>query len=83
MYVMSKKRFTEDELLDSLTAYTAHADELSEVNIKEWSEILNHTESISLSGVEYEKFFTALDSAPDLAAIEGLKKLFKRKAPWE
>lgn len=80
---MSKKRFTEDELLDSLTAYTAHADELSEVNINEWSEMLNHTESISLSDVEYEKFYTALDSAQDLAAIERLKKLFKRKSPWE
>lgn len=79
MYVMSKKRFTEDELLDSLTAYTAHADELSEVNIKEWSEMLNHTESISLSDVEYEKFFTALDSDPDLAAIEGIKRSLNEK----
>ncbi|MEZ9466849.1 hypothetical protein [Vibrio breoganii] len=80
---MSKKRFTEDELLESLTAYTAHADELSEVNIKEWSEMLNHAESTSLSNAEYEKFVTALNSATDLAALEGIKKLLKRKAPWE
>ncbi|SMY17478.1 hypothetical protein [Photobacterium aquimaris] len=39
--------------------------------------------SISLSDTEYEKLVTALNSAPDLAALEGIKKLFKRKAPWE
>ena len=76
---MSKKRFTEDELLDSLTAYTTHADELSEINIEEWTEMLNQAEPISLSDDEYEKFVTALNSDPDLAALEGIKKLLKRK----
>ena len=65
---MSKKRFTEDELLDCLTAYTAHADELSEVNIEERTEMLNQAKSISLSDTKYEKFVAALNSAPDLAA---------------
>ena len=78
---MSKKKFTEDELLDSLTAHKAHADDLSEVNIEEWTEMLNQAESISLSDAEYEKFVTALNSEPDLAAIEGIKKLLQRKAP--
>ncbi|WP_413112073.1 hypothetical protein [Thaumasiovibrio sp. DFM-14] len=80
---MSKKRFTEDELLDSLTAYKAHADDLSEVNIEEWTEMLNQAESISLSDAEYEKFVTALNSESDLAAIEGMKNLLQQKAPWE
>lgn len=80
---MNKNRFTEGELLDSLTAYTAHADELNEANIEEWAEMLNQAEPISLSNDEYEKFVTTLNSAPDLAALEGIKKLFKRKTPWE
>lgn len=80
---MSKKRFTEDELLDSLTAYTTHADELSETNIEEWTEMLKQAKSISLSDTEYEKFVDALNSAPDLTALEDIKKLLKRKAPWE
>lgn len=80
---MSKKRFTEDELLDSLTAYTAYAYELSEINIEEWTEMLKQAKSISLSDTEYEKFVAALNSAPDLKALEDIKKLLKRKAPWE
>lgn len=80
---MNMNRFTEGELLDSLTAYTAYADELNEANIEEWAEMLNQAEPISLSDDEYEKFVTALNSAPDLAALEGIKKLFKQKSPWE
>jgi len=80
---MNKNRFTEGDLLDSLTAYTAHADELNEVKIEEWTEMLNQAEPISLSDDEYEKFVTALNSAPDLAALECIKKLLKRKDPWD
>lgn len=80
---MNKNKFTEGELLDDLTAYTAHADELSEVNIEEWTEMLNQAEPISLSDDEYEKFVTALNSDPDLAALQGIKKLLKRKKTWE
>ncbi|MDD9155584.1 hypothetical protein PVK64_05230 [Aliivibrio sp. S4TY2] len=80
---MNKNRFTEGDLLDSLTAYTAHSDELNEVKIGEWTEMLNQAEPISLSDDEYEKFVTALNSDPDLAALEGIKKLLKRKNTWE
>ncbi len=80
---MNKNKFTEGELPDDLTAYTAHADELSEVNIKEWTEMLNQVEPISLSDDEYEKFVTALNSDPDLAALQGIKKLLKRKDSWD
>ncbi len=80
---MNKNKFTEGELLDDLTAYTAHADELSEVNIEEWTEMLNQVEPISLSDDEYEKFVSALNSDPDLAALQGIKKLLKRKDSWD
>ena len=80
---MTKKNLTEKELLESMTSYTAHSDELSEVSIKEWTEMLEKAELIVLNDADFEKFVTSLSSETEPAKVEALKKLFKLKAPWE
>lgn len=80
---MTKKNLTEKELLESMTSYTAHSEELSEVSIKEWTEMLEKAELIALNDADFEKFVTYLSSETEPAKVEALKKLFKLKAPWE
>lgn len=80
---MTKKNLTEKELLESMTSYTAHSDELSEVSIKEWTVMLEKAELIALNDADFEKFVTYLSSGTEPAKVEALKKLFKLKAPWE
>lgn len=38
---MSEKKLIEEELLEGLIAYTAHADELSDIDTEEWTKMLN------------------------------------------
>ncbi|KVX03212.1 hypothetical protein [Shewanella frigidimarina] len=80
---MTKKNLTEKKLLEGMTSYTAHPDLLSEVSIKAWTEMLEKAELITLNDAEYEKFVTYVNSGAEPAKVEALKKLFKRKAPWE
>lgn len=80
---MSEKKLTEKELLEGITAYTAHADELSDIDTEEWTKMLNQAKPIALKDTDYQRFVAFLNSGPDPTAIEDFKKLFKRKAPWE
>ncbi|MGR5269703.1 hypothetical protein ACPV5R_18340 [Vibrio astriarenae] len=78
---MSEKKLTEEELLEGLTAYTAH--ELIDIDSEEWTKMLNLAKPTVLNDADYERFVAFLNSDPDPTAIEDFKKLFKRKAPWE
>ncbi|MCW8827606.1 MAG: hypothetical protein OQK94_00970 [Gammaproteobacteria bacterium] len=62
----SKKVYTEEELIERLTPYLAHADEL---------------EGLTLSKEEFEWMLEKVENPPETSPK--LKKLMKRKAPWE
>lgn len=78
---MSKIKITEQELLNGLTAYTAHADELSEIDLEEWTAMLKQAEPILLGEDDYNRLLEVLERSPQ--ALEALKKVFEKKAPWE
>ncbi len=78
---MSKIKITEQELLDGLTAYTAHADELSETDREEWTAMLKQAESILLNEDDYNRLLEVLERPP--RALEALKMVFEKKPPWE
>ncbi len=78
---MSKIQITEQALLDGLTADTAHADELSEIGLEQWTAMLKQAEPILLSKNDYNRLLEALERPP--RANEALKKIFEKKPPWE
>ncbi|UOE86915.1 DUF1778 domain-containing protein [Vibrio splendidus] len=76
---MNKKRLTGEKLLESLIAYGVHADDLNEVDIQEWTAMLEQAEPILLSEEDYNRLIEALERPPK--PNEALKKAFEKNAP--
>lgn len=50
---------------------------------EDWKKMMEHAETIYLSAEDYDKLVERLNDPPDPKALESLKKLMSRKAPWD
>ncbi|WP_188008714.1 AbrB/MazE/SpoVT family DNA-binding domain-containing protein [Grimontia hollisae] len=62
---MSKKKYSEKELLEGLSSYTAHSDELAKINKKDWD---SYFESVEKADEDFlvDRSDVIEESAPNL-----------------